>query len=132
MAKQQNKCLHLKPHNISSREWWYEEPKGIVMVHSCEGCDRTTVLKTITWQSIRAALARKDANKDAKVQLKGQEKTTMRKVYVEVKVKLVINANDGVALSKIIDEMEYEFSDNTGKADIYDSEILDYKVIDSK
>jgi len=56
----------------------------------------------------------------------------MRKVYVEVKMKLVINADDGVEVSEIIDEMEHEFIDNTGKADIYDSEILDYKVIDSK
>ena len=56
----------------------------------------------------------------------------MKKVIVEVKVKLVINQNDDVETSKIIDELEYEFTDTTGKADIVDTTIEDYEVVDSK
>jgi len=56
----------------------------------------------------------------------------MRKVTVEVKVKLVINADEGVEIAEILDEMDYNFDDTTGKADIEDAEILDYNVKDSK
>lgn len=56
----------------------------------------------------------------------------MRKVFVEVKVKLVINIDEGVELSEIIDEMDYDFTDTTTKADIEDTEILSHEVIDSK
>jgi len=54
----------------------------------------------------------------------------MRKVFVEVK--LVINANDDVEFSKVMDELDYNFTDTTGRADVEDSEILDYEVTDSK
>jgi hypothetical protein len=54
----------------------------------------------------------------------------MRKVYVEVKVKLIINCDEGLEISQIIDEMDYSFT--TGKAEIEDTEILDHEVTDSK
>ena len=56
----------------------------------------------------------------------------MRKVFVDVKVRLIINQDDGVETSEILDEMEYEFTDTTGKADIVDTTIEDYEVVDSK
>ncbi len=56
----------------------------------------------------------------------------MRKVIVEVKVRLVINQNEDVETSEIIDELEYDFTDTTGKADIVDTTIEDYEVVDSK
>ena len=56
----------------------------------------------------------------------------MRKVFVEVKVRLVIIQNEDVETSEVIDEMEYEFTDTTGKADIVDATIEDYEVVDSK
>ena len=56
----------------------------------------------------------------------------MRKVFVEVKVRLVINQNDDAQTREILDEMEYDFSDTTGKADIVDTTIEDYEVVDSK
>jgi len=56
----------------------------------------------------------------------------MRKVFVEVKVKLVIDADEGVEISEVIDEMDYSFVDTTGKANIVDTEILDHEVKDSK
>ncbi len=42
----------------------------------------------------------------------------MRKVYVEVVTKLIIQANDDVEIQKVIDEMDYDFKDTTGRADI--------------
>ena len=56
----------------------------------------------------------------------------MRKVTVEVKIKLTINADDGQDISEVIDEMDYDFSDTTGGADIEDMEILGHEVTDSK
>ena len=56
----------------------------------------------------------------------------MRKVFVEVKVRLVIIQNEDVETSEVIDEMEYEFTDTTGKADIVDVTLEDYEVVDSK
>jgi len=55
-----------------------------------------------------------------------------RKMVIEVKVKMVINADDNVALQTILDEMDYNFTDTTTQADIEDTEILDYEVIDSR
>jgi hypothetical protein len=56
----------------------------------------------------------------------------MRKVYVTVEVRLIIEQNDGVETAEIIDELDYHFSDTTDKATVVDSEILDYEVTDSK
>lgn len=55
-----------------------------------------------------------------------------RKVYVEVKVRLIIRQDEDVELSQIIDEIDCDFTDRTGKADIEDYEILDYEIEDSK
>ena len=56
----------------------------------------------------------------------------MNKVYVEVKIKLVMNVNSSSDVSEIINEMDYNFVDNTGDADIVDTEMLDYEIVDSK
>ena len=56
----------------------------------------------------------------------------MRKVYVEVKVKLVLEMEEGVEVGEVIDEMDYDFTSNTTNADIVDTEILDHEVTDSK
>lgn len=55
-----------------------------------------------------------------------------RKVYVEAKVKLIIRANDDADIDEVLNEMDYSFSDTTGKADIEDTEILDWEITDSK
>jgi hypothetical protein len=55
-----------------------------------------------------------------------------RKVFVEVKVKLVLDMEEGIEVQEVIDEMEYSFTSNTGGADISDTEILDHEVTDSK
>ena len=56
----------------------------------------------------------------------------MSKVYIEVKVRLIVNVDSGAEVSEIIDEMDYDFSDTTGKATVEDMEILNYEVTDSK
>jgi hypothetical protein len=61
-----------------------------------------------------------------------RSKTMDRKIYVEVKVRLIIRADEGVEVSEIIQEMDYNFVDKTGKADIEDMEIRDFEVTDSK
>lgn len=55
-----------------------------------------------------------------------------RKVYVEVKVKLIINMNEGIEVDEVINEMDYNFNSNTLGADMYDYSIEDYEVVDSK
>lgn len=56
----------------------------------------------------------------------------MRKVVVETKVKLIINADDDASIDDILNEMDYSFTDQTGKANIEDTEILDWDITDSK
>jgi len=55
-----------------------------------------------------------------------------RKVYVDVKVRLVIRADEGVEIGGMIDEMEYNFISQTDGAEIEDTEIKDYEITDSK
>ena len=56
----------------------------------------------------------------------------MRKVFVTLTVNLVINADDDVEIGDVIDELDYDFTDQTGKAEVADSTIADYKITDSK
>jgi len=55
-----------------------------------------------------------------------------RKVFVEVKVKIVIDADEGIKISKVIEEMDYNFTSQIEGADIVDTEILEHAVTDSK
>lgn len=56
----------------------------------------------------------------------------MRKVYVNVTTRLIINMDEGVEVSDVISEMDYNFTSKTDGADIVDTEILDHEVKDSK
>lgn len=56
----------------------------------------------------------------------------MRKVFVAVLVRLVINQDEGVDTGNILDEMDYNFSSNTRGAEIEDMEILSTNITDSK
>jgi len=56
----------------------------------------------------------------------------MRKVYVEVTSRLIINMNEGIGVSDVISEMDYDFASQTEGADIVDTEIKEYDVTDSK
>jgi hypothetical protein len=56
----------------------------------------------------------------------------MRTVYIEVKVKIIANMDEGLEVGDFVQELDYIFKDNTGRADVMDTEILDYEVTDSK
>ena len=56
----------------------------------------------------------------------------MSKVYLTLEVGLVINVNDGVEVTDIVNELDYDFTDTTGHATILDMAIEDYKIKDSK
>jgi len=56
----------------------------------------------------------------------------MDKVYVEVKVKLIIRTEPGVDIGNVIDEMDYSFESTTEDANIEDTEILDYEITYAK
>ena len=56
----------------------------------------------------------------------------MRKVEVEIKIRLSIRADENVDIGTVINEMDYNFTDTTTQADIEDTEILDYDVTDSR
>lgn len=60
----------------------------------------------------------------------------MRTMYVDVRVRLVITANEDIGLSEIINELEYDFSypvaTGYNGVTIEDTEITDYEIVDSK
>lgn len=56
----------------------------------------------------------------------------MKKVTVDLKVKLLIHCDEDVDIQEVIDEMDYSFLDKTTKADIQDSSIEDFEVVDSR
>lgn len=55
-----------------------------------------------------------------------------RKVFVNLQVKVCMLIDEGTEVAEVVDELDSNFSDGTGKATIEDSEIKDYEVIDSR
>ena len=55
-----------------------------------------------------------------------------RKVYVDVKVRLIIEMEEGIEVAEVIQEMDYDFTSQIDNAVIIDIEIEDYEVTDSK
>lgn len=56
-----------------------------------------------------------------------------RYVTVHVTVKLCIRMDEGVEVSNVIDEMDYNFTaNNEGAATIEETEILEHEVTDSQ
>lgn len=56
----------------------------------------------------------------------------MRKVEIEIKIKLSLRVYDGVEIEEIVNELDYDFYDTTGDADVLNTELLEFNVIDSK
>jgi hypothetical protein len=56
----------------------------------------------------------------------------MRKVYIETKIRLIIQLEEGILVDDVIQEMDYNFTSMTTGADIIDTEIEDYNIVDSK
>ncbi len=56
----------------------------------------------------------------------------MRTVHVKVIVDLTIKADDDVEIQEVVNELEYSFVDQTSRAEVEDSQILDFEVTDSR
>ena len=56
----------------------------------------------------------------------------MRKVTVKLEMRIVMSVDEGVEISEVINELDYQVNDTTTAADILDTEITDYEVADSK
>ena len=56
----------------------------------------------------------------------------MRKVTVKLEMRVVMSVDEGVEISQVVNELDYQVNDTTTAADILDTEITDYEVVDSK
>ena len=56
----------------------------------------------------------------------------MRKITVKLEMQVVMSVNTGVEISDVVNELDYDIRDTTTAADILNTEITDYEVIDSK
>ena len=56
----------------------------------------------------------------------------MRKVTVKLEMNVVISVDEGVAISDVVNELDCQINDTTTAADILDTEITDYEIVDSK
>ena len=62
----------------------------------------------------------------------GQKDKNMRKVYVDIKVRLIITADEGVDINNVVNEMNTDFVSTTDGAEIQDAEITETEIINSK
>lgn len=56
----------------------------------------------------------------------------MRKVFLKLKMKVEMAVDEGVDISEVVSDMYCQLNDTATTADILDSEITDYEVVDSK
>ena len=56
----------------------------------------------------------------------------MRKVTVKLEMRIVMSVDEGVEISDVVNELDYQINDTTTAADILDTEITDFEVEDSK
>jgi hypothetical protein len=61
-----------------------------------------------------------------------ERKRNMRTVFVEVKVKVVLDMEEGIEVTEVLEDMDYNFVSHTDGAEVADTEIKDWDVIDSK
>jgi len=55
-----------------------------------------------------------------------------RKVTVNITVKTTMQVDEGVEVSEVVNELDYNFDDTTTKATVEDTEIVGYEVTDSR
>ena len=56
----------------------------------------------------------------------------MRKLTVKLEMNVVMLVDEGVEISEVVSELDYNVNDTTTTADILDTEITGYEVVDSK
>ena len=55
----------------------------------------------------------------------------MRKVTIKLEMRVVMSVNEGVEISEVVNELDYQINDTTTAADVLDTEITGYEVVDS-
>ena len=55
----------------------------------------------------------------------------MRKVTIKLQMCVVMSVDEGIEISQVVNELDYQLNDTTTAADILDTEITDYEVVDS-
>jgi hypothetical protein len=55
----------------------------------------------------------------------------MRKVTLKLEMRIVMSVDEGIEISEVVNELDYQVNDTTTAADILDTEITGYEVVDS-
>jgi len=55
----------------------------------------------------------------------------MRKVTIKLEMRVVLSVDEGIEISEVVNELDYQVNDTTTAADILDTEITGYEVVDS-
>ena len=57
----------------------------------------------------------------------------MRKVYIELKFRVIMDVEEGVSVDDIVSELDYNIDYNFDeRASVLDTEMLDFEITDSK
>ena len=56
----------------------------------------------------------------------------MRKVTIKLEMRIVMSVDEGVEVSEVVNELDYQVNDTTTAADILDTEITGYEIVESK
>jgi hypothetical protein len=56
----------------------------------------------------------------------------MRRVFIDVIVKVILDMDDGCEVNDFVENMDYNLISTTEGIDVFDTEITDYNVRDSK
>jgi len=54
-----------------------------------------------------------------------------RKVYLKIEVSVILNVDDDMEVSKVIEEIDYNFDSGEG-FDVLDTQLRDYEITNSK
>ncbi|MDD5135551.1 MAG: hypothetical protein PHP01_09105 [Phycisphaerae bacterium] len=55
----------------------------------------------------------------------------MRKVTLKLEMRVVMSVDEGIEISEVVNGLDYHVNDTTTAADILDTEITGYEVVDS-
>ncbi len=55
-----------------------------------------------------------------------------RKLYVNLTTRLIFRVDEGSSITDVLENMDYSFTSDSDNADILETEILDWEVVDSK
>jgi len=56
----------------------------------------------------------------------------MRKVYIEVQFRIIVEADEGVEICDVMDDLDYTLYSLTDGASVIDTQMRDYEITDSK